>query len=67
MWIVKAVGATSGAEYTFRVDAPSYAPESAVWDSTCRQHGKDNESRTRATREFLDIRPGAHTMEWLES
>jgi Tfp pilus assembly protein FimV len=63
MWKVTATGARTGTEYVFMVDAPDYAPESAVWDAACRQHGQENQRRTPATREFLDIRPGSYQVE----
>lgn len=65
MWRVTAKGAATGTEYVFQVDAPEYAPEEAVWDAACSQHGRDNQTRSRATREDLDIRPGAHRVEFI--
>ncbi|MFH9439572.1 hypothetical protein [Streptomyces rochei] len=64
MWEVVAVGAVSGAVYTYEVDAPEYAPEGAVWDAACRAH--DLAKRARKTSEFLSIRPGEHTVFWRE-
>jgi hypothetical protein len=60
MWRVTATG-TEGRTYVYEVDAPDYAPEDAVWESACRQHGQ--ERKARKITETLDIRPAMRKVE----
>lgn len=57
MWQVTASG-TEGSTYVYEVDAPDYAPEGAVFESACNQHGQERKSR--GIRETLDIRQGSY-------
>lgn len=61
MWKVIATGAETGAQYTYQVDAPDYAPEDAVWDAACREHG--TLKRAGKVTEFLDIRTDSYSVE----
>jgi hypothetical protein len=63
MWRVTATG-TEGRTYVYQVDAPDYAPEDAVWDAACRQHGQERAARNIT--ETLDIRPGMRTVELIK-
>ncbi|WP_328937691.1 hypothetical protein OG288_15900 [Streptomyces tauricus] len=62
MWQVTATG-TEGSTYVYEVDAPDYAPEDAVFEAACRQHGQ--ERRTRGIAEYLDIRAGSYAVRLL--
>lgn len=57
MWQVTAKG-SEGSTYVYEVDAPDYAPEYAVFESACSQHGQERKSR--GIRETLDVRTGSY-------
>ena len=63
MWKITATGTETGAKYVYQVDAPDYAPKDAVWESACREHGK--QKKAGKVSEFLDIRESAFTVELL--
>ncbi|MET7738895.1 hypothetical protein [Streptomyces sp. NPDC005385] len=61
MWRVVVTSSTNDQTYVYEVDAPDYAPEEAVFDAACRQHGQVR--RSGHALDSLDIRPERRTVE----